>query len=42
MIIKGSIPALITPFKDKEVDYHSFEKIIEWSLKEGSHGFVPC
>jgi len=38
----GSIPALITPFNGKEVDYNSFQKIIEWSLKEGSHGFVPC
>ena len=38
----GSIPALITPFNGKEVDYDSFQKIIEWSLKEGSHGFVPC
>ena len=38
----GSIPALITPFKDGRVDYSSFHKIIEWSLSEGSHGFVPC
>ena len=38
----GSIPALITPFKNDEVDYSSFHELIEWSLKEGSHGFVPC
>jgi len=38
----GSIPALITPFKDGSVDYNSFNKIIEWSINEGSHGFVPC
>jgi len=38
----GSIPALITPFNKGEVDYNSFYKIIEWSIKEGSHGFVPC
>ena len=42
MIFKGSIPALISPFKDNKVDYDSLYKIIEWSLKEGSHGFVPC
>jgi 4-hydroxy-tetrahydrodipicolinate synthase len=41
-MFKGSIPALITPFKDSEVDYLSLAKIIEWSLLEGSHGFVPC
>ena len=38
----GSIPALITPFKNDEVDYSSFNNLIEWSLNEGSHGFVPC
>ena len=42
MTFKGSIPALITPFKNNKVDYDSLYKIIEWSLKEGSHGFVPC
>ena len=41
-MFKGSIPALITPFSDGKVDYNSFAKIIEWSLKDGSHGFVPC
>ena len=38
----GSIPALITPFKNGEVDYDSFQNIIEWSIEQGSHGFVPC
>ena len=38
----GSIPALITPFYKGEVDYDSFQKIIEWSIEQGSHGFVPC
>tara|TARA_B110000438_G_C15763656_1_gene628491 strand:+ start:55 stop:927 length:873 start_codon:yes stop_codon:yes gene_type:complete len=41
-MFKGSIPALITPFSNGKVDYSSFVKIIEWSLLEGSHGFVPC
>jgi len=41
-MFKGSIPALITPFKNNLVDYESFHKIIEWSLSQGSHGFVPC
>jgi 4-hydroxy-tetrahydrodipicolinate synthase len=38
----GSIPALITPFKNNMIDYESFNKLIEWSLSQGSHGFVPC
>ena len=41
-MFKGSIPALITPFKNNQVDYESFNSIIEWSLSHGSHGFVPC
>jgi len=41
-MFKGSIPALITPFDSGEVDYDSFNKIIEWSILEGSNGFVPC
>lgn len=41
-MFKGSIPALITPFDNGEVDYGSFNKIIEWSISEGSDGFVPC
>jgi len=41
-MFQGSIPALITPFKNGKIDYESFYKIIEWSLSEGSHGFVPC
>ena len=41
-MFKGSIPALITPFNNRDVDYLSFERIIEWSISQGSHGFVPC
>ncbi len=41
-MFKGSIPALITPFQKNTVDYSSFVKIIEWSISQGSHGFVPC
>ena len=41
-MFKGSIPALITPFKNGQVDYNAFNNIIEWSLTEGSNGFVPC
>ena len=24
------------------MDFDSFQKIIEWSIEQGSHGFVPC
>ena len=38
----GSIPAVITPFRNNEVDYSSFEKIIEFLIVNGSNGLVPC
>jgi len=38
---KGSIPALITPFKDGKVDETAFRKLIEWHIREGSDGVVP-
>ena len=41
-MFKGSFPALITPFKNQKVDFESFQKIINWSIEQGSHGFVPC
>ena len=38
----GSIPAIITPFKNKEVDYISLEKIINHLIVNESNGLVPC
>ena len=35
-MFKGSIPALITPFKNGKVDYDSLEKLVEWQISEGS------
>lgn len=40
--LKGSIPALITPFRDGRVDLKAFESFVEWQVAEGSHGIVPC
>ena len=38
----GSIPAVITPFKDQKVDYESLDKIINHLIDNGSNGLVPC
>ena len=38
----GSIPAIITPFSDKEVDYDALNKIVEFQISNGSNGLVPC
>jgi 4-hydroxy-tetrahydrodipicolinate synthase len=40
-MFKGSITALVTPFKNGEVDYQALESLVEWQISEGSHGFVP-
>ena len=39
---RGSIPALITPFREGRVDLKSFEAFLEWQISEGTNGFVPC
>ncbi len=38
--IKGSIPPLFTPFKNGEVDYDTYARMIEHQIKEGSHGIL--
>ena len=40
--IKGSITALITPFKDGKVDEAAFRALIAWQIAEGTQGLVPC
>jgi 4-hydroxy-tetrahydrodipicolinate synthase len=40
--IKGSMPALITPFKSGRVDEAAYERLIEWQIAQGSHGLVPA
>jgi 4-hydroxy-tetrahydrodipicolinate synthase len=39
---KGSITALITPFKDGKVDAPAFRRLVEWQIDQGTHGLVPC
>src|SRR5215510_13229700 len=39
---KGSITALITPFKDGKVDERAFQRLVEWQIDQGAHGLVPC
>jgi 4-hydroxy-tetrahydrodipicolinate synthase len=40
-MIRGSIPALITPFRDGMVDETLFATLVERQIAEGSHGLVP-
>jgi 4-hydroxy-tetrahydrodipicolinate synthase len=38
--LKGSMPALITPFRNGAVDEEVFRKFVSWQIAEGSHGLV--
>ncbi|MEO1680805.1 MAG: 4-hydroxy-tetrahydrodipicolinate synthase [Pseudomonadota bacterium] len=39
--LKGSMPALVTPFKDGMVDWDALDTLVDWQIAEGSHGLVP-
>jgi len=40
ILFKGIAPALITPFKNGEVDYQSLEKIVDYQIKNGVKNLV--
>lgn len=40
-MLKGSMPALVTPFRNGELDLGTLKKLVEWHIGEGSHGLVP-
>jgi 4-hydroxy-tetrahydrodipicolinate synthase len=41
-MFKGSIVALITPFRDGAVDEKGFQDFVDWQIDQGTHGLVPC
>ena len=41
-MFSGSIPAVVTPFIDDNVDYNSLVKVLNHLIDSGSHGLVPC
>ncbi len=41
-MFKGSIVAIVTPFKNKAVDEKALSELIEWHIKEGTNAIVPC
>jgi 4-hydroxy-tetrahydrodipicolinate synthase len=38
--LKGSIPPLITPFRNGDVDYDSYAAMVDFQIREGSHGIL--
>ena len=41
-MFKGSMTALITPFRNGEVDEKAFQSLVVRQIAEGTHGLVPC
>lgn len=40
-MFKGSMPALVTPMANGQVDKDALKKLVNWHVSEGSHGLVP-
>jgi len=40
-MIKGSIPALVTPFRNGQLDLDTLKKLVNWHIAEGGSGLVP-
>ncbi|MEG9862038.1 MAG: 4-hydroxy-tetrahydrodipicolinate synthase [Parvularculales bacterium] len=41
-MFKGSIVALITPFRDGAVDEPALQSLVDWHIAQRTHGIVPC
>lgn len=41
-MFKGSIVAIVTPFKNGKFDEKAYGDLIEWHIAQGTHGIVPC
>jgi 4-hydroxy-tetrahydrodipicolinate synthase len=41
-MFRGSIVAIVTPFRDGKVDEKKLRELIEFQIKNGTSGIVPC
>jgi 4-hydroxy-tetrahydrodipicolinate synthase len=41
-MFKGSLVAIVTPFKKGKFDEKTYGDLIEWHISQGTHGIVPC
>lgn len=41
-MFRGSITAIVTPFKNDQVDVAKYKELIEFQIKNGTQGIVPC
>jgi 4-hydroxy-tetrahydrodipicolinate synthase len=42
MMFKGTYVALVTPFKNGQVDFDTLDRLVEFHVKAGISGIVPC
>jgi len=38
--LRGSVPPLVTPFRDGEVDYDAYARLVAMQIEKGSHGIL--
>jgi len=41
-MLKGAFTAIVTPFKNGQLDEEAYRELIEFQIKGGIHGIVPC
>lgn len=41
-MFKGSIVAVVTPFKNGQIDEKALSELIEWHISSGTNAIVPC
>jgi 4-hydroxy-tetrahydrodipicolinate synthase len=41
-MLQGAITAIVTPFKDGKLDETAYRELVEFQIKGGIHGIVPC
>jgi len=40
-MFSGMLVALVTPFRDGQVDYAAIERLVDWHVEQGTEGLVP-
>src|SRR5512136_258879 len=42
MKLQGSMVAIVTPLRDDKPDLAALRELVEWQVREGTDGIVPC
>jgi len=41
-MLEGAFVAIVTPFKNNNIDEEALRNLVEFQIKEGTNGIVPC